>query len=174
MRHAYNRAMNGRLENLLGALVLALDDEMNERVEALVGLGPSAPAALQSVLRRPEQSIETMRHAIGRSHSATVRLVDRMETAGLVTRRPAPDGREVSLSLTTAGHRMAMRVLQERRSVMSRAVVGMSDLERRSLETVIEWMLRTQATTHEDPTPICRLCDLSVCPLRRCPVPGAR
>lgn len=166
--------MNGRLENLIGALVLALDDEMTERIDALVGLGPSAPAALQSVLRRPEQSIETLRHAVGRSHSATVRLVDRMEDAGLITRRPAPDGREVSLVLTTAGHRMAMRVLQERRAVMSRAVVGMSDVERRSLESTIEWMLRTQAATQTDPTPICRLCELSVCPLRRCPVPGGR
>ena len=174
MHCAYNRTMQGRVENLLGALVLGLDEQLRERVEAIVGHGPSAPAALQAVLRRPGQPIEHLRHAIGLSHSAAVRLVDRLEDDGLVARRPAPDGRAVSLVLTAKGRRRAARILQERRSVLGRSLVGLSAAERRGLEGLLDRMLRTQAAVREDPTPICRLCELPACPLRRCPVPGGR
>ena len=166
--------MQGRLENLLGALVYALDDQLQTRTAEVVGHGPTAPAALLAVFRRPEQSIEALRHSIGLSHSATVRLVDRLEGAGLLTRRSSTDGRAVSLVLTGRGRRQAVRVQQERRRVLSRALTGLSSLDRRQLEELLDSLLRTQARLHEDPTPICRLCELSVCPLRRCPVPGGR
>jgi MarR family transcriptional regulator, negative regulator of the multidrug operon emrRAB len=166
--------MQGRVENLLGALVLGLDEQMRGRVEAIAGHGPSAPAALQAVLRRPGQTIEHLRHAVGLSHSATVRLVDRMADDGLMARRPAPDGRAVSLVLTAKGRRRAARILQERRTVLSRALAGLSAAERRGLEGMLDRMLRTQSLVRDDPTPICRLCELPACPLRRCPVPGGR
>ena len=166
--------MQGRLENLLGALTYTLGDQLRTRTEQVVGHGPTAPAALLAVFRRPEQSIEMLRHSIGLSHSATVRLVDRLEGDGLVTRRSSPDGRAVSLVLTGRGRRRALRLQQERRRVLSRALTGLSPLDRRQLEEMLDALLRTQARTHEDPTPICRLCELSACPLRSCPVPGGR
>ncbi|MDZ7679455.1 MAG: MarR family winged helix-turn-helix transcriptional regulator [Acidimicrobiales bacterium] len=166
--------MQGRVENLLGALALALDDEVQSRTEAVAGHGPSAPATLVALLRRPDQSIERLRHSAGLSHSATVRLVDRLERDKLVIRRSAQDGRAVSLALSARGRRITLRLLQERRGVLSRALAGLSELDRRQLESLLEAMLRTQSRTRPDPTPVCRLCELSVCPLRRCPVPGGR
>ncbi|MGY6499873.1 MAG: MarR family winged helix-turn-helix transcriptional regulator [Acidimicrobiales bacterium] len=166
--------MQGRLENLLGALVVALGDEVDDATERVAGHGPSAPAALVGLYRRPEQSIEQLRWSVGLSHSATVRLVDRMEADGLVTRRPGVDARTVALVLTPKGRRRTVRLQQSRRQVMGRALVGLSTIERRQLESMLDRMLRTQAARAEDPTPICRLCELAVCPLRRCPVPGGR
>lgn len=167
-------SMQGRLENLLGALVVALDDEMVAASESVAGNGASAPAALVGLYRRPEQSIEQLRWSVGLSHSATVRLVDRLEADGLVVRRPGADARTVALVLTPKGRRRTVRLQQSRRQVMGRALVGLSTLERRQLESILDRMLRTQAMRLEDQTPICRLCELSVCPLRRCPVPGGR
>jgi MarR family transcriptional regulator, negative regulator of the multidrug operon emrRAB len=174
MRCAYNGGMQGRLENLLGALVVAIGDQIESRAEEVAGHGPSSPAALLALFRRPDQSMRSLSHGVGLSHSATVRLVDRMERDGLVRRRPAQDGREVSLSLSPAGRRRALKLQQARRGVLSRAVAGLSTLERRQLESFLDQLLRTQARGLDDPTPICRLCELSVCPLRRCPVPGGR
>lgn len=166
--------MQGRLENLLGALSTALGDDVRDRTQTVVGHGPSAPAAILSLYRRPHQSVESLRRAIGLSHSATVRLVDHLEHDGLVVRRTAADGREVSLVLTGKGRRRTDRIHEERRRVLGRAVVGLSRVERRQLETLLGVLLRNQALAREDPTPICRLCELPVCPVRRCPVPGAR
>lgn len=166
--------MQGRVENLLGALVITLGDTLAERTEAVAGHGPSSPAALLGLLRRPGLSIATLRHSVGLSHSATVRLVDRLEADGLLSRRNAPDGREVSLVLTGKGRRRALKLVQERRRVLTRALAGLSTVDRRDLERLLGDLLRTQSRLVDDPTSICRLCELPVCPLRRCPVPGGR
>ena len=70
--------MRGRLENLLGALSIALSDEIERVTTDASGHGASVPAALSILLRRPGCTIETLRTHIGLSHSATVRLVDRI------------------------------------------------------------------------------------------------
>ncbi|MBK5222145.1 MAG: MarR family transcriptional regulator [Acidimicrobiia bacterium] len=166
--------MQGRVENLLGAIAIAVGDEIREAVEGAAGHGSGGPAALSSLVDRPGQSIESLRRTLSLSHSATVRLVDRLEDDGLVMRRPAVDGREVGLVLTARGRRRAMRVHQQRRAVLSRAVAGLSTQERRELEATLERLVRTQAVVHDDPRPICRLCEMNVCPLRSCPNPAAR
>ena len=166
--------MQGRLENLLGALATSVADQVNDATEAAVGRGPSAPAALLALLRRPHQSIESLRTPLQLSHSATVRLVDRLEEDGLVTRRAAVDGRAVDLALTAKGRRRALRIQELRRAVLNRSVAGLSGIDRRQLEALLVRLLRNQAIQRDDPSTICRLCEVAVCPIRRCPVPGAR
>jgi MarR family transcriptional repressor of emrRAB len=166
--------MRGRLENLLGAAVTSLADEIARTTSDAAGLGASAPAALTTLLRRPRSSIDALRSHIGLSHSATVRLVDRLEADGLAVRRPGDDGREVAVELTAKGRRRAQGVQERRRVVLSRAVGGLSTLERRQLEDLLDRLLRTQAALHDEAQPICRLCEVAVCPLRRCPVPSGR
>lgn len=166
--------MQGRLENLLGALVTSVGDDLRVVTEAAAGHGASGPAALATLLRRPGQSVETLRARLGLSHSATVRVVDRLVADGLAVRRPARDVRSVAVSLTAKGRRRALRVHQRRRSALSRAVAGLSAGEERELERLLDRLLRTQALLHEDPRSICRLCEVQVCPLRRCPVPAGR
>lgn len=166
--------MQGRLENLLGALAVGVGDELRTATESAAGHGAAAPAALSTLVDRPGQSIESLRRTLALSHSATVRLVDRLEADALVMRRPALDGREVGLVLTAKGRRRAMRVHQQRRGVLARAVAGLATHERRELEGLLERLVRTQVLERADPRPICRLCEMTVCPLRRCPNPAAR
>jgi MarR family transcriptional regulator, negative regulator of the multidrug operon emrRAB len=166
--------MQGRVENLLGAFALSLDEQLRDATENEVGRGPSAPAALLALHRRPHQTIEALRHPLGLSHSATVRLVDSLEHDGLVARRRAVDGRAVDLVLTAKGRRRAVRVQERRRAVLNRSLVGLSAVDRRQLEALLTRLLRNQALQREDTSPICRLCEVAVCPVRRCPVPGGR
>lgn len=166
--------MRGRLENLLGALSESVATEIDEVTSGVVGQGGAAPAALSVLLRRPGSSIEVLRGHIGLSHSATVRLVDRLVRDGVAVRRPGGDDREVAVELTAKGRRHALRVHEERRGVLARSVAGLSVSDRRDLEVLLDRVLRTRSILAEDPRPICRLCEVPVCPLRRCPVPAAR
>jgi MarR family transcriptional regulator, negative regulator of the multidrug operon emrRAB len=166
--------MQGRLENLLAALATSLSDQIHVATEDAAEHGASAPAALAAILRRPGQSIGELRARLELSHSATVRLVDRLAEDGLVVRRPGVDGREVAVALTVKGRRRALRVLQARRSTASRALAGLAANERRELEVLADRLLRNQSAQRDDPRPVCRLCEVPACPLRRCPVPGGR
>jgi MarR family transcriptional repressor of emrRAB len=166
--------MQGRLENLLAAFATSLTDQIDMASARAAGHGASAPAALASVLRRPGQSIGELAGRLELSHSATVRLVDRLEADGLLVRRPGIDGREVAVALTAKGRRRGLRVLQARRATASRGLAGLNAKERRELEVLVDRLLRNQSAQRDDPRPVCRLCEVPACPLRRCPVPGGR
>ena len=65
--------------------------------------GPAA-SALALIAHKPGLSIRMLSVGVGLSHAATVRLVDRLSTEGLVERREhSTDGRTRSLHLTEAG-----------------------------------------------------------------------
>jgi DNA-binding MarR family transcriptional regulator len=166
--------MQGRLENLLAALASTLGSQIDDAVTAAAGHHGSAPAALTALLRRPGQSIGEISSRLELSHSATVRVVDRLAADGLVMRRPGADAREVAVVLTGKGRRRALAVLQARRSVVSRSLAGFAAKDRRDLEVLVDRLLRTQSAQRDDPRPICQLCEVPACPLRRCPVPGGR
>jgi MarR family transcriptional repressor of emrRAB len=174
MHDAYDGVVHGRLENLLGALAVSLSDQIAEATTEVVGRGPSAPAALLSLFRRPHQTIESLRAPLGLTHAATVRLVDHLEADGLVVRGDADDGRAVDLVLTPKGRRRAVRIQERRREVVQRTLAGLTAVDRRTLEPLVARLVRNQGLQREDPSPVCRLCEVAVCPLRRCPVPGGR
>src|SRR5690242_8592014 len=76
-----------RLPNTLGALAVAISDRLLAGLRDRSELGPSDAAALV-ILSRVPQRIEDVSRQLGVSHSATVRLVDRLEAAGLAARAP--------------------------------------------------------------------------------------
>src|SRR5882757_6429560 len=109
--------------NLLGALSLAVSDRMSDAISAAAeqserpGSETAAEAlsALHHFLARP--SIDRLRTVLGLTSSGTVRLVDRLEQAGYVERRPGEDGRTTVVTLTAVGERMARRVSDAREAV---------------------------------------------------------
>src|SRR3954454_10801033 len=94
---------DARTANVLGALSFAIVDEVDGRLRARSGYGSSSSAALVTLRERGALTVERLRRIVGLTHSATVRLVDRLEGDGLVRRRPGPDGRSVSVRLTRRG-----------------------------------------------------------------------
>src|SRR6266536_2780802 len=77
-----------RQGNLLGALALAASDRPNETLTHGERGGLSGVAALVHIRLRPGHTIELLARVLALSHSATVRLVDRLEADGLVERAP--------------------------------------------------------------------------------------
>ena len=161
--------MKGRLENLLGAFVTTAADDLDRALAQAARRSGSAPAALSFLLRAPGCSIETLRLPLGLSHSAAVRLVDRLVDDGLVVRRSGTDGRTTSLVLTASGRKRALRVQDARALAMGQRTRRLRPTERRQLELILERLL-VFAALDRPAAEICRLCDIEACPARRCPV----
>ncbi len=160
-----------RVENLLGALVVALSDEIDSAVTQAAGQGGEAPAALVQLADHPDLSVDGLRRRLGLTHSAVVRLVDRLVDRGLVIRsRSGTDGRATLLRLSPRGDAVAASVLQARAEVMTTALAGLSRDQRRALETVLDRLLGQLPRDADHSSRLCRLCCLGDCPMERCPV----
>lgn len=152
-----------RSANLLGALSLAIVDRTSEAVAA-AGPSDTAAAALSALhhfLDRP--SVDRLRQVLGLTHSGTVRLVDRLEAAGFLTRAPGGDGRATILSLTPAGRRAAERISRARAATLQAALDGLSAEKRAALD---ELMGRLLVGLMREPGAVkwtCRLCDIEAC-----------
>jgi DNA-binding MarR family transcriptional regulator len=174
-----------RLANVLGALTLALADEVaaaTERAAGRTGAGPAALVALSDLLAG--RSVDHLRRAVGLTHSGGVRVVDRLVADGLAERRPGPDGRSVALALTARGRRLATDARQARRSALLDVLEVLDDQERAQLTAIIEKLVEAVVARRlgarragVDPAGgwVCRLCDAVACerPQGRCPAANA-
>src|SRR5215210_8045827 len=111
--------------NRLGAVALTLSDSIREATEAATGMAGGVPAALVSLREWADGSpVEVLAGAMRVSHSRAVRVVDRLEAAGLARREPDPsDGRRALVRLEPPGRDLAERALEARARVLRSVVV---------------------------------------------------
>jgi MarR family transcriptional repressor of emrRAB len=162
--------------NLLGALTLAVAERLEAATRAAAAHGGSAPAALVALETFLEgSSIDTVRKPLGLTHSAAVRLVDRLAVAGLVRRAAGEDGRSVAIFLTPAGRRAAAQVQDGRMRALAEVLAPLDADERSQLTRLEEKLLGGLTSGRADARHICRLCDADACghPEGRCPVTRA-
>lgn len=172
MKHEFNAGCmdDDRTLNLLGALALSITDALNSVVEVKAGYGGEAPAALVTLGVDPGLSINALRQVLNLSHPGTVRLIDRLESQGLVERRSGSDGRTLALFLTEAGRDRRNAILAERRHPLQLALSALTQSDRQHLTILLEKMLTAMTTSEQRNFTICRLCEEEVCPADRCPV----
>jgi len=159
-----------RLENLLGALAVGLADAISSAVERTIGHAGAIGAALATLAQEPGLSIEKLRVPLGRTQSATVRVVDQLVAEGHAERRRGRDQRSVAVVLTPKGAEAAARVLATRERALRDAVGVLTPAERRALIGALEKVLARITTDRAHADQICRLCDLAACPEPACPV----
>jgi DNA-binding MarR family transcriptional regulator len=153
-----------RRGNSFGALALVVADRLTDAAVAAGGQSPSTAAALSALrhfLDRP--TIDRLRQVLGLTSSGAVRLVDRLETAGYVTRGPGPDARSVTVALTPAGHRVADRVTAARHAVLENALSVLTPADRADLERITTTMFAAFVRGPGATRWICRLCDTTAC-----------
>jgi MarR family transcriptional regulator, negative regulator of the multidrug operon emrRAB len=160
--------MEDRGQNLLGAFVLEVAGRIQRETEAAIGHTGATAAALVTIAQFPQRTVEELRRAIGLSHPAAVRVVDRLAAEGLVQRRPAGRGPAIALIATAAGRRKARQLLDVRRKILADALPAMDDVEGRVLVGILEKAL-AQLADRPDPV-ICRMCDTGRCRRADCPV----
>jgi DNA-binding MarR family transcriptional regulator len=164
------RTMDERTVNLLGALVVALGDALDEATEIAAGHGGAGPAALATVAQWSAPAVHALGERVGLSQSAGVRLVSRLEADGLLERNPGRDGRTLAIAVTPAGTERATQVLAARRQVLEAALVALPAGDQEQLVVLLERILHHLTGGTADAGRICRLCEVAICPQNRCPV----
>lgn len=168
--------MSTREANLLGALSLHAADRIRSAISDRAPGAGEGPAGLMALATFMEGgSIEELRRVLGLSHSATVRLVDKLERSGLVRRRAAEDARAVSIALTADGRRVASQIREARMRALAKVLEPLSAVERDDLARLHEKLLAGAVAGGEERGRICRLCDAEACGHRDgcCPVTEA-
>jgi MarR family transcriptional regulator, negative regulator of the multidrug operon emrRAB len=176
MQHAHDPADAPREANLLGAVALAVSDRIRAAAERGATQGGSAPAALVSLAGYLDGSpIDAVRSPLGLTHSATVRLVDRLVAAGLARRREGTDRRSVAVELTPEGHQAAARAVRARAEALEEALAELDPAERAELARLHAKVLAALTDGRASAGNICRLCDSHACGHEsgRCPVTQA-
>jgi DNA-binding MarR family transcriptional regulator len=165
-----------RAANLLGALSLSIADRTADAVGDAAGQSESAAIALSALYHfLDDPPIDLLRRVLGLTASGTVRLVDRLEKAGHVNRRPGRDGRSVALALTASGRRAAARVTAARGQVLASALSDLPAEERQAFERTLSRILPGLIHGPGGVRWMCRLCDMNACGRAegQCPVARA-
>ena len=163
--------------NLLGALTLALSDRMGDSVRAAAGGSASTAAALSSLAEFLDgPTVGRLQQVVGLTPSGAVRLVDRLQGDGLVSRSLGEDRRSREVSLTARGRRGAEKVRNARAGVLEGALASLSPAERRTLDRLLAKILIGLRRPPGATRWTCRLCDLTACGRDegRCPFTAAR
>jgi MarR family transcriptional repressor of emrRAB len=123
------------------------------------------PAALVSLREWADgTSVDVLAGAMHLSHSRAVRVVDRLEDAGLARREADPsDGRRARVWLKPAGRKLADRALEARSRVLLSAVSALSATELKDLEQVLASLLAVTTVDERASRRTCRLCDAHAC-----------
>jgi DNA-binding MarR family transcriptional regulator len=163
-----------RTGNLLGALSLAVTERTSAAAGDALGQSESGAVALSALHHfLDDPSVDLLRQVLGLTASGTVRLVDRLQDAGYITRRPGRDGRSVSLRLTAAGRRAAQRVSAARADVLKEALAGLDLGDRQELDRIMSTVLVGSCAGRSDPLDVPALRHDRMRPHRR-QVPGGQ
>lgn len=162
--------VRARTGNLLGAVALGISDRLQAEAQLAAGRLGARAAALATLAQWPGYTIEGLRHCLGLSHSATVRLIDGLVGDGLVIREHVGGGPAVRPRLTDAGEAAAQVVLAARSHALHSLVDPLSDEELSRLTPILERLLESMTTDFFAGELICRLCELDNCPQDVCPV----
>lgn len=159
------RARSAPVANRLGALALTLGDAVREATEEATGFGGGVPAALVSLREWADgASVDVLAGAMHLSHSRAVRVVDRLEEAGLARREPDPnDGRRALVRLQPAGRRLADRALQARSRLLETLTSALTSSQLVELEGVLAVLLDATTVDAGAAMRTCRLCDTHGC-----------
>lgn len=167
--------MTAYLDNLLGAVSLAIVDGMDEAAQDALGLGGQVAGALVLIDMSPGITIKLLAERLRLSHPGAVRLVERLVAGGWVRRESGEDRRSVRLTLTDEGAEQLKRLRRARAEKLAALTHTISRAEREILEPLLARLLVTLAPDPVSAYANCRLCDVPVCQARGCPLDdGAR
>ena len=159
-----------RTANLLATFA----GEVTERVTAEVKNHPnqtdSAAAALNVIGFWEGCTNAELSRALRLSHTATVRLVDKLEARGLVESRSGKDKRAVHFYLTKEGEAAVQPILMARCAAVDGYLGALTAAEQDQLAGLLDKLMRPLATDGFAISHICRLCNLTACPPDQCPM----
>jgi DNA-binding MarR family transcriptional regulator len=167
---ASSRPLGTPTRNMLRALATEVVDRTEASRAASLGLDTSGSAALVLISREPGLSVGDLAVRLGRSHSATVRVVDRLEEARLVKRsRTRSDARRATLALTVAGGRRLAAAALPADESMDVILRDLTSGERVLLQRILGKVVAQLPGGVTEGGRICRYCDPLSCGADGCP-----
>ena len=151
-----------RTANLLGATALAVTDVALGGATAAAGVSGSGAAALVVLGADPGISVTELGRRIGLTQSAAARMVDGLESRGLVERRPTL-GKWVAVHPTDAGRAASADLLDARGERLTSLVGMLPPADQENLAGVLERLLRALYAQVGSSERVCRLCDRPCC-----------
>lgn len=170
MYASYIYTMTTYLANLVGALSLSITDRLGDAAVEVAPPAGELSEALVVIAMENDISIKRLAQRLRLSHPGTVRMVDRLEKAGWVTRGPGQDGRTLGLVLTDAGRQTVAQFCALRAGHLEGLLKVLTPKERRELRPIAEKLLRALTTDLVAAYANCRMCDTDMCKARGCPV----
>ncbi|MBK1788095.1 MarR family winged helix-turn-helix transcriptional regulator [Prauserella cavernicola] len=161
-----------RTANLLGATALALTDLALGGATEAAKVSASGAAALVSLSAQPGLSVTELGRRVGLTQSAAARMVDSLEAAGLVERKPSPwQARMTMVEPTRAGRQAARKVLAARGGPLTDLVGALGEEDQKTLGRLLTTLLTRLYDEVGDAQYLCRLCDRKCCATgAMCPV----
>lgn len=153
--------------NWLGALAMAVADVQRQAG----GESDSRMAALLTVDEFPGIDVRELAQGLGLTHSATVRVVDRLVADAMVTRsRGDGDRRRVAVVGTATGRRRAAALRRTRLQALDAVLAPLTPLQRSQFAGILDTLLRSSSRARSSARHICRFCAHSICTGSACPV----
>lgn len=153
----------------------ALGDLLRDVQEAALAKATERPmteiATLFSVRHCDQFTVGWLASVLGVTHSAAVRIADRLSGEGLLQRTPQANRRFVGLVLTEAGVAEADRLLAIRRQVLTDLFAGLEPLLL-AAQPLAAALLQRHTTSELVSYQRCRFCDEALCG-ETCPVDRA-
>jgi len=159
-----------RTANLLAAFAGEVTEKVTEQVKSHPNQTDSGAAALNVIGFWEGCTNSELSRALGLSHTATVRLVDKLEAQGLVESRSGEDRRAVHFYLTKEGEAAVKPILVARCAAVDGYLNVLTKAEEEQLAGLLDKLMRPLATDGFAISHICRLCNLTVCPAEQCPM----
>ena len=149
--------------NMFAACSLSLMDRVGPALAVKFGRPESEITTLISVRQCEHFTVGWLSEVLRLTHSAAVRIADRLERDGLLQRITLPNRRYVGLMLTNAGTEFVGEVLKERRNILESHFSVIPDELLEQVMPVIETLLGNVTTDELTAYQTCRQCDAGMC-----------
>lgn len=171
---SWEQRQDERLENLLGAFVVALGERLQKRMAEAASCSSTGVAALAWLDRghnfRPKDLVD----ALELSPPGASQLIRSLMAEGLVRRARYPhDQRQWALGLTELGFRRLGKASYARARLVGEIVRTIPFPWRLRLIRILERLLSRMVDSPQSVTQLCRYCDWHICrdsAIEPCPV----
>jgi DNA-binding MarR family transcriptional regulator len=149
--------------NQISAFAWRLDQLISAALRGEFDRPLSELSALVSIQNCKSFNIGWLANVLELTHSATVRLVDRLEGDDLIERLPKDHRKQVGLRITAKGRDLAGNILQARERVAGRFLAPLSKGQLSALAELSRTVITHNVTNELDSYQVCALCDEASC-----------
>ena len=149
--------------NQIAAFARGLNSRIEEELQSSFGRSLSELTALVSIQNCDQFHIGWLAQTLSLKHSSAVRVVDRLEQDGLISRLDKDAKKQVGLVITRSGTMLAKKVLALRAQITASYLAPMTEAEQKTMARIVEPVIRAHTTTSKDLYRHCALCDDGVC-----------